>query len=182
MSFLWRAKQRSVSNLGTLKFLFKTDQLSKFKFGTQQDKKDFVQSHGGEFLYCEKKIFSQPCISLPNSYYRGAVGALIVYDITRQSSFHNVEKWLNELHEHADENIVVMLVGNKTDMKSSREVSTEDASKFAKAKGLFLLFSAFFFLTFFFFPNTKKACSTLKLLPLKAITLRKHFTKLLMVS
>jgi len=74
--------------------------------------------------------------AITRGYYRGAVGALIVYDITKSSSFTNVEKWLNELHEHADENIVVMLVGNKTDLKASREVSTEEASKFAKAKGL----------------------------------------------
>lgn len=70
------------------------------------------------------------------SYYRGAVGALIVYDITKASSFQNVEKWYNELREHADDNIVVMLVGNKTDLKASREVSSEEASKYAKAKGL----------------------------------------------
>ena len=74
--------------------------------------------------------------AITRGYYRGAVGALIVYDITKSSSFHNVEKWLNELHEHADENIVVMLVGNKTDLKASREVSTEEAQKFAKAKQL----------------------------------------------
>jgi GTPase SAR1 family protein len=43
------------------------------------------------------------------SYYRGAVGALLVYDITRASTFDHLERWLNELLDHADKNIVVMV-------------------------------------------------------------------------
>ena len=42
---------------------------------------------------------------------------MLVYDITKQSSFHNIEKWYSELREHAEYNIVVLLVGNKSDMK-----------------------------------------------------------------
>jgi Ras-related protein Rab-11A len=44
---------------------------------------------------------------------RGAVGALLVYDITKHVTFENIERWLKELRDHADENIVVILVGNK---------------------------------------------------------------------
>lgn len=44
---------------------------------------------------------------------RGAVGALLVYDISKQLTFDNVERWLKELRDHADSNIVIMLVGNK---------------------------------------------------------------------
>jgi len=74
--------------------------------------------------------------AITRGYYRGAVGALIVYDITKAQSFKNVEKWLQELSEHADNDIVIMLVGNKTDLKASREVATEDAKKFAQKSNL----------------------------------------------
>ena len=64
-------------------------------------------------------------------YYRGAVGALLVYDIAKQISFENVERWLKELKDHADSNIVVMLVGNKCDLIHLRAVPTEEAEEFA---------------------------------------------------
>lgn len=57
--------------------------------------------------------------AITNAYYRNAVGALLVYDITRAQSFHNIEKWFSELREHAEYNIVVLLVGNKSDMKQN---------------------------------------------------------------
>ena len=72
----------------------------------------------------------------PLSYYRGAVGALLVYDISKQVTFENVERWLNELRDHADSNIVIMLVGNKSDLKHLRAVSTEEAAQFAEKHGL----------------------------------------------
>ena len=58
--------------------------------------------------------------AITNAYYRGAVGALICYDITRQNTFESTEKWLNELKEHADPNIVILIVGNKVDLKEQR--------------------------------------------------------------
>uniref|UniRef100_A0A915HF74 Ras-related protein Rab-25 n=1 Tax=Romanomermis culicivorax TaxID=13658 RepID=A0A915HF74_ROMCU len=64
-------------------------------------------------------------------YYRGALGALIVFDITKRDTFDNVTIWLQELKNHAEPNIVMMLVGNKSDLKSSRAVSTEEAQEFA---------------------------------------------------
>lgn len=66
------------------------------------------------------------------SYYRGAVGALLVYDIAKYSTFKNVERWLNELRENADRNIVIMLVGNKSDLRHLREVPTEEAKAFSE--------------------------------------------------
>jgi Ras-related protein Rab-11A len=50
-----------------------------------------------------------------------------VYDITKQTTFENVERWLKELRDHADANIVIMLVGNKSDLRHLRSVQTEDA-------------------------------------------------------
>jgi len=74
--------------------------------------------------------------AVTRGYYRGAVGALMVYDITKAQTFKNVEKWMQELREYADPDIVIMLVGNKSDLKSNREVATEDAKAFAKKNGL----------------------------------------------
>ena len=68
---------------------------------------------------------------MPSSYYRGAVGALLVYDIAKQQTFENVMRWLKELRDHADSNIVIMLVGNKSDLKHLRAVTTETAKDFA---------------------------------------------------
>jgi Ras-related protein Rab-11A len=65
------------------------------------------------------------------SYYRGAVGALLVYDIAKHATYVNVTRWLKELRDHADSNIVIMLVGNKSDLKHLRAVPTEEAKAFA---------------------------------------------------
>jgi nitrogen regulatory protein PII-like uncharacterized protein len=56
-------------------------------------------------------------------------------------SYEDVEKWLKELRDHADTNIVIMLVGNKTDLKHLRCVQTSDALTFATNEG-FVLFSS----------------------------------------
>uniref|UniRef100_A0A3B4GRI4 Ras-related protein Rab-25 n=1 Tax=Pundamilia nyererei TaxID=303518 RepID=A0A3B4GRI4_9CICH len=77
--------------------------------------------------------------AITSAYYRGAVGALLVYDITKHLTYENVERWLKELYEHADPHIVVMLVGNKTDLESERSVPNEEAKDFAEKKGLFFL-------------------------------------------
>ena len=66
-------------------------------------------------------------------YYRGAVGALLVYDISKHATYVNVTRWLKELRDHADSNIVIMLVGNKSDLKHLRAVPTEEAKAFAGA-------------------------------------------------
>ena len=74
--------------------------------------------------------------AITSAYYRGAVGALLVYDISKPQTFENVERWLKELRDHADANIVVMLVGNKMDLRHLRSVSTEEAIAFAEANNL----------------------------------------------
>ncbi|KAK4775410.1 hypothetical protein SAY87_023371 [Trapa incisa] len=77
--------------------------------------------------------------AITSAYYRGAVGALLVYDITRQITFDNVERWLKELRGHTDTNIVIMLVGNKADLRHLRAVSTEDARSFAERENIFFM-------------------------------------------
>ncbi|GFY94684.1 RAB GTPase 11C [Actinidia rufa] len=74
--------------------------------------------------------------AITSAYYRGALGALLVYDVTKPTTFENVSRWLKELRDHADVNIVIMLIGNKTDLKHLRAVATEDAQGFAEKEGL----------------------------------------------
>ena len=65
---------------------------------------------------------------------------MLVYDVTKEKSFENVTKWLDELKPNAEPDIVIMLVGNKVDLcennPGARKVKTEDAQKFAAASGL----------------------------------------------
>ena len=70
------------------------------------------------------------------AYYRGAIGALLVYDITRRETFENCEKWLRELRANADPSIVAMLVGNKCDLRHRKAVDVEDAKDFAEDNNL----------------------------------------------
>ncbi|KAL9714695.1 Rab GTPase ypt31 [Leucoagaricus gongylophorus] len=69
--------------------------------------------------------------AITSAYYRGAVGALLVYDIAKHATYVNVTRWLKELRDHADANIVIMLVGNKSDLKHLRAVPTDEAKTFA---------------------------------------------------
>lgn len=74
--------------------------------------------------------------AITSAYYRGAVGALLVYDITKAVTFASLERWLKELRDHADSNLVIMLVGNKLDMGHLRAITTEDGRKFSTEQGL----------------------------------------------
>ncbi|KDP36442.1 hypothetical protein JCGZ_09512 [Jatropha curcas] len=77
--------------------------------------------------------------AVTSAYYRGAVGALLVYDISRRQTFDSVGKWLNELHTHSDMNVVTILVGNKSDLMDAREVTTDEGKALAEAQGLFFM-------------------------------------------
>jgi len=74
--------------------------------------------------------------AITSAYYRGAVGALLVYDIAKHVTYENVNRWLKELRDHADSNIVIMLVGNKSDLRHLRAVPTEEAKQFAAENSL----------------------------------------------
>lgn len=77
--------------------------------------------------------------AITSAYYRGAVGALLVYDVTRHATFENVDRWLKELRNHTDSNIVVMLVGNKADLRHLVAVSTEDGKSYAEKESLYFM-------------------------------------------
>lgn len=67
------------------------------------------------------------------------MGALLVYDVTRHVTFENVERWLKELRGHTDSNIVIMLVGNKADLRHLRAVPTQDAKDFAEREKTYFM-------------------------------------------
>ncbi|XBI01998.1 hypothetical protein VPH35_130634 [Triticum aestivum] len=79
--------------------------------------------------------------AVTSAYYRGALGAMLVYDVTRRDSFAHVARWVAELRAHADKSIVVALVGNKADLAAAapgrREVGADEAEAFAEEQGLF---------------------------------------------
>ncbi|KAF8757353.1 hypothetical protein HU200_010868 [Digitaria exilis] len=77
--------------------------------------------------------------AITSAYYRGAVGALLVYDITKKQTFENIQRWLRELRDHADSNIVIMMVGNKSDLNHLRSVPEEDGQALAEKEGLSFL-------------------------------------------
>merc|ERR1712183_304512 len=74
--------------------------------------------------------------AITSAYYRGAVGALLVYDIAKHLTYEHVERWLRELRHHADANIVIMLVGNKSDLRHLRAVPTDESKAFAEKNTL----------------------------------------------
>lgn len=77
--------------------------------------------------------------AITSAYYRGAVGALLVYDVTRRSTFENVGRWLKELRDHTDPSMVVMLIGNKSDLRHLVAVPTEDGKTFAENEALYFM-------------------------------------------
>ena len=74
--------------------------------------------------------------SISRAYYRGAVGCLLVYDITRRDSFNHVKTWLEDVMTHGHEDIQIALIANKFDLASVREVSTDEGKEFAKKHGI----------------------------------------------
>ncbi|EYU40652.1 hypothetical protein ABFS82_14G057300 [Erythranthe guttata] len=77
--------------------------------------------------------------AVTSAYYRGAVGALVVYDITRITTFESIKRWLDELNTHCDTAVAKMLVGNKSDLEHIRQVSVEEAKTLAEEEGLFFI-------------------------------------------
>ncbi|GBE81820.1 ras-domain-containing protein [Sparassis latifolia] len=97
-------------------------------------------------LQCWDTAGTESFRSITRSYYRGAAGCLLVYDVTSRQSFVNARSWLADVREHADPHLTCILVGNKIDLcaedapsgpgRRSREVPTEEAELWAKEEGL----------------------------------------------
>ena len=74
--------------------------------------------------------------SITSAYYKGAKGALIVYDITNKFTFDSVDKWVQDLNSYGDKNLTLLLVGNKSDLEEKRQIIKEDGEEKAKSFGL----------------------------------------------
>ena len=74
--------------------------------------------------------------SITRSYYRSAIGALLVYDITNKDSFIHVKNWLEEVKLNGNPYMEILLVGNKNDLEEERVVSYEEGESMAKENGL----------------------------------------------
>ena len=70
--------------------------------------------------------------SITTSYYKGAKGAFVVYDITNKKTFKNIDKWILELKANGSEDILIILIGNKLDLEKNREVNAEEVKKKAE--------------------------------------------------
>jgi len=77
--------------------------------------------------------------SITSAYFKGSKGAMIVYDITKQESFDSVDKWYQQVKEFGDDEVVIIQVGNKCDLKQNRKVDIEHAKERAKQKNVFFM-------------------------------------------
>ena len=77
--------------------------------------------------------------SITAIYYKGAKGALVVYDTTDQSSFNNIDKWILEIKDKTSKDIKLMMIGNKIDLRDERKVENEEALKKAESFGIPLM-------------------------------------------
>jgi len=77
--------------------------------------------------------------AVTRSYYRGAAGAIMVYDITRRTTFNHISSWLSEANNFASPNTILFLIGNKADLDASRDVTRDEAEEFAREHGLTFL-------------------------------------------
>uniref|UniRef100_A0A8P4K4D0 small monomeric GTPase n=1 Tax=Dicentrarchus labrax TaxID=13489 RepID=A0A8P4K4D0_DICLA len=70
--------------------------------------------------------------SVTHAYYRDAHALLLLYDITSKTSFDNIRAWLTEVHEYAQSDVVIMLLGNKADMSSDRAIRRDEGERLAR--------------------------------------------------
>jgi Ras-related protein Rab-14 len=77
--------------------------------------------------------------AVTRSYYRGAQGVLLVFDITRRRTFTHLTSWLTDARNLTNPNTVILLIGNKKDMEDQREVTFEEAKTFAEENGLIFI-------------------------------------------
>ena len=77
--------------------------------------------------------------AITRTYYKGAIGALLVYDITRKETFDHITKWLNEVKSNGSKDICCILIGNKKDLEEQRQVKYEEGKKLAEDNNLLFL-------------------------------------------
>jgi small GTP-binding protein len=73
------------------------------------------------------------------AYYRGALGAIVVYDVTSSKSYRSVPLWLQELRNNGDRELIILLVGNKIDLKNDRAIGTDEGIRFSRHEKLLFI-------------------------------------------
>jgi len=73
---------------------------------------------------------------MTNAFYRGAMGIFLVYDVTKEGSFRNIQNWMINLEQHASEGVLKMLIGNKCDIPDQRQIDTAKGQAWANQHGL----------------------------------------------
>lgn len=114
----------------------------------------FISTIGVDFVISTKKIRTINCDSkiiklqiwdtagqekfrtITSSYYKGAHGIIVVYDITDKTSFENIESWFREIEKYASENVNKIIIGNKADLSGDRAVTTEEGQNLANTLGV----------------------------------------------
>ncbi len=74
--------------------------------------------------------------NIAKSYYKGAHGIVLIYDVTARSTFESIRKWLNQIKEEASNRISIIIVANKIDCEEEREVTKDEGESLAKSSGL----------------------------------------------
>lgn len=74
--------------------------------------------------------------TITTAYYRGAMGIMLVYDITNEKSFDNIKNWIRNIEENASANVEKMLLGNKCELEDKRQVSRERGEQLAIEYGI----------------------------------------------
>ena len=77
--------------------------------------------------------------AITRTYYKGAIGALLVYDITRKETFDHIRKWYDEVKINGSKDICCILIGNKKDLEEQRQVKYEDGKRLAEENGILFL-------------------------------------------
>ena len=107
------------------------DSTNKETVGVEFDSKNITLGENGKEEIVKAQIWDtagqERYRSLTKAYYKGAKGALLVYDITRRVTFENIDNWLIDLRTNGDKDILIILIGNKSDLEDKREVSKDEA-------------------------------------------------------
>lgn len=74
--------------------------------------------------------------AITTAYYRNAVGIILVYDITKRQTFDNIGHWMTQVKEHAPSNVIIYLIGNKSDLTHLREISSTEGANYAAKNNL----------------------------------------------
>jgi len=114
----------------------KFDKASKATIGVELGRKTYTIKNNKVDAQIWDTAGQERYRSMTKAYYKGALGALIVYDITKKETFDHVENWIGDLRNSADNKVFIILVGNKNDLEEARQVSKDSGEMKAKEFGI----------------------------------------------